>query len=373
MKMSRLLLCFLCFALTIISSAQDDDLPVVAILKFGELRPFELSQQGILDVFEAYGYVDGENVEFIIGEASFDIAATETLIADALSNDVDIIIAVTTPVAVTATRLTSEMEDPPIIFFNVVTNPFAAGIVDSPCVKPDHVTGTAYLTPLDIVFPMMLEVDADIETVGVIYNDEEANSVASVAWLEEISEDIGINLFPQAVNSSDVVRATAEAMIMAGVDAFFVTTDSTVTNALVDVSETAALAGIPVFGADASHVYSDATFGIGLGTYEAGVASGRLAVAYLNGELDVARTMVNRQEDLIIGVNLDVAISQNVEIPEAFLDTVDFVIEDGESTEDEPSLEVMSLEERQVLDAEFIETLYCTDEMIAEQQAELDD
>jgi putative ABC transport system substrate-binding protein len=356
-------------------TAAQEDIPLVAILKFGELRPFELSEQGSLDMFERYAYIEGENIEYIFGEAFFDITAAETLVANAIGEGADVIITITTPVTAAAVRLTAELENPPVIIFNTVTNPYAAGFAEAPCIKAENLTGSQAQPPLELILPMFAEAYPDAKNVGVIYNDNEANAVVEVQRIQEInvSENLGYDFLFETVASSDEVRSVAEAMLTLEVDAFLILTDSTVANATADISEDSAMGSIPVFSADVSQVYSGATVGIGLNYYQEGVDAARIAIAYLNGEVDIARTAINRQQGLTIAANLDAAEAQNVLLSEALLENLDYVIEDGESTEVEPSLPEMSLEEQIEADTEFLEGLYCTDEMIAEQQAALEE
>src|SRR5688500_5827760 len=121
-----LLFVMLLFTVTV-AVAQDDDIPTVAIIRLGPLPPFMYSQQGTLDTLAAYGYVDGENINLIIGDAAMDVPTANTLIEDAIDEGADYLITVTTPVTLAAVNITSGMEEPPIVLFNTVTEPYAAG------------------------------------------------------------------------------------------------------------------------------------------------------------------------------------------------------------------------------------------------------
>ncbi|MCI0709455.1 MAG: ABC transporter substrate-binding protein [Chloroflexi bacterium] len=352
--------------------AQDDDVPSVAIIRLGPLPPFEYSQQGTLDVLEAYGYVDGENINLILGDASMDVPTANLLIEDAINEDVDVIITITTPVTQAAVNATLEMEDPPIVLFNTVTEPYAAGIADASCIKPDHVWGSQALPDFATILPMVWELDPDIERVGWIFSTTEPNGVASTAIAEPIAEEIGLELVIESVAETAEVGVAAEAIAGERVDAFFIPTDSTVGNGLASILAVAEEEGIPVFFADSLQVFAGVTVGAGVSYYQEGVDTGRVLVAYLNGDIDIATTGLSRQQGTLVGVNLDTADMQDVEIPEELLDRANFVIEDGENIGDVLSLPDVSLEELQEMDAEFIESLFCSEERIAEQEAELE-
>jgi putative ABC transport system substrate-binding protein len=143
----KLLLVLLIVMLGLIaaSGAAQEDVPTVAIIRLGPLPPFQYSQQGTLDILEAYGYVDGENINIILGDEAMDVPTANLLIEDAIDEGADVIITITTPVTQAAVNATLDMGDPPIVLFNTVTQPYAAGIADAPCLKPDHVWGSQAL------------------------------------------------------------------------------------------------------------------------------------------------------------------------------------------------------------------------------------
>ncbi len=374
--MSRKLFLLMVILLVTVSltpvAAQDDDIPTVAIIRFGQLTPFERSQQGTLDVLEAYGYVDGENINLIFGDATFDFPTASALVEDAIDEGADVIVTITTPVTLAAINATQDMEDPPIIMFNTVTEPYAAGIAQSSCIHPPHVWGSQALPDYASIMPLMFEVIPDLETVGYIYTPAEPNGVASTAIIVPLAEELGIELVVQTITDTSEVGIAAEAAVSGGAQAFLIPTDSTVGAGLAAILQVAEEVGIPVFFGDSGQVYEGTTIGAGVSYYQEGVDTGRMLVAYLNGEVDIATTRISRQTGFILAVNLDTANAAGVEIPQDFLDRADFVIENGESSEGEPSLPEMSMDDMMAADSEWVGGLVCTDEDIQEQQEMLD-
>lgn len=354
------------------TQAQDEEIPTVAILRFGPLQPFELAQKGTLDMLAAYGFVDGENINLIFGDAEFDFPTANLLVEDALDNRADVIVAITTPVMQAAVNNTLDLEDPPIVLFNTVTDPYVAGVADAACIKPDYVWGSQALAPYANIMPVLFDLNPDIEVVGYMYNNAEANSVASTVIIEEVAAELGLTLEIQTVTQTSDVGIAAEALIENGAEAFFVPTDSTVTDGLPAMLVVAEDNGIPVVHADSGQVYSDVTVGAGLSYYQEGIDTARVLIAYLNGEIDIAETGIAQQQGSRLAINLDAAALQGVEIPEALLEQADFVIENGESTEADPVLADMELEERMADDMAYVDALFCTEEIIEQQQAELD-
>ena len=365
-----LLLVMLVF--TMMAFAQDDDIPTVAIIRLGPLPPFMYSQQGTLDTLAAYGYVDGENINIIIGDAAMDVPTANTLIEDAIDEGADYLITVTTPVTLAAVNITQEMEEPPIILFNTVTEPYAAGIAEAPCIKPAHVWGSQALPDYANILPLVWEVNPDIETLGWIYSTTEPNAVASTAIVEPLAAELGLNLVIESVTETGEVSTAAEAAASQGIDAFFIPTDSTVGNGIAGILAIAEEEGIPVFFADSLQVFNNVTVGAGVSYYQEGVDTARVLIAHLNGDIDIATTGISRQVGNLIGVNLDTASAAGVTIPDEFLAQANFVIQDGENTGDVLTLPDVSAEELAEMDSEFVANLFCSEERIAEQQAELD-
>ena len=349
-----------------------DDVPTVAIIRLGPLPPFQYSQQGTLDVLAAYGYVDGENINLILGDAAMDVPTANLLIEDAIDQDADVIITITTPVSQAAVNATLDMEDPPIILFNTVTQPYAAGIAEASCLKPAHVWGSQALPDFATILPLVWELDPNIETLGWIYSTTEPNGVASTAIVEPLAPEIGLTLVIKSVAETSEVATAAEAAAGEGIDAFFIPTDSTVGNGLASILGVAEEEGIPVFFADSLQVFAGVTVGAGVSYYQEGVDTGRILVAYLNGDIDIATTGLSQQSGTLIGVNLDTAAMQDVEVPESLLEMANFIIQDGENTGEVLALPDVSFEELEEMDAGFVEGLFCSEERIAEQQATLD-
>ena len=207
----KLFFILLAVLLTLTTSvAAQDDIPTVAIMKFGPLPPFELSQKGTLDELSAYGYEDGVNIHILLYDANVDVPTANTQIEDAIDKGANVLITITTPVTLAALNATSDLADPPIILFNTVTEPYKSGIAQAPCLKPDNVWGSQALPNFAQIMPLLFEVNPDIHKVGAIYSTSESNAVASMAIIEPLAEDLGLDLVVESVAETSEVGAAAE-------------------------------------------------------------------------------------------------------------------------------------------------------------------
>lgn len=377
------------------SMAQDNDNPTVAILRFGNLPTFDTTEGAILDVLESYGFIsaeensllhnrqdlEGENITIIWGSADFDLPTANLMLETTLDQDPDVLVTVTTTITQLAMNAVAEMDDPPAVLFTSVYNPYEIGIVSSPCIKPDHVTGSISVTPYEEVMSLLITQNPDIETIGTIYNSSEAAGAVGVTEITRIGEKLGLSVEARAVTNIAEVNLAAEGLISAGIDAFVMPIDlRTGAAGLPIIVNLANEYGIPVFHPILFSIYYGATISSGFYHYYAqGDNVGRLLVAHLNGDIDIATTGINEQSGSAIGINLDTAGRQGIEVSDEIVAKADAVIRSGEATianhiAEELTVQgtVVPLEERLAEDRAFLAELACTPQRIAEEQAALD-
>jgi putative tryptophan/tyrosine transport system substrate-binding protein len=374
-KFILLLLMLFIAAFALPALAQDEELPedapVIGIMQFVSHPALDAGREGAVQVLNEAGFVDGETARFLFGNGEGDIPTLTTIAQSFVDEGADIIIAVSTPAAQAAYAVVGELEgEGPAVIFNVVTSPYGAGIAQASCIKEPWITGSQALAPYAETVPLIFDIVPDADTVGYIYNSAEANSVANTEIITPIMEELGLTMEIQSISASAEVPAAAEALIEQGVDVFYVATDSTVVAGLEGLIQVANDNGVPVIASDPSSAVRGAVIAQGLDYMQEGRDAGRMAVAYLNDDLDIATTGISVQKTNLLAVNLDAAEAQGVEVPQELLDRAGIVIEGGAETRPEPI--TMSDQEQADADAAFFEGLLCTEEKIAEQQAELD-
>ena len=375
--------------------AQDDEKRTIGILSFGYHSNVKLSVKGTLDMLQAYGYInqderavldeqqdlEGESINIFWGDAGFDIGLATLMVRDALDKDPDALITITTPVTQFAAKATQDMDDPPLVIFNVNSNPYAAGIASAPCIKPSHISGSQFLAPYDRIVPLLLLQYPDLQVVGTIFTSNEPSGVFGANQITAVGESLGLQVENAAIVSAADLNLAAEGLVSKGIEAFILPTEATVASGLPTIIKVANEHGLPVMYTAGNAVYRGATIGAGVYSYfQEGVIAARMLIAHWEGTIDVATTRINLQNDMSVGVNLDVAANQGIEISQELLAAADFVVEDGQSSEGvtpglpevNPYLPDLTLDELRAADLEFLAGLHCTDEIIAEQQAELD-
>ena len=428
-RLYLLAICCLALLLTPAALAQAADTPTVAILRFGSFFNFSYIEDAIIDTLRTTGFVNddehailykgddlaGENIRVIFGDANFDFAAASVIVEGALDQGADALIVISTPTAQAAVNITSDMDDRPAVFFTSVFNPVEAGIAKSSCIKPPHVTGIESRTRYEDIVPLLQMQNPDLRTVGAIYSSSETSGRMGAQQIVAVATALGLEVELAPVASIADVAMAAESLVGKGVEAFLIPSDLITISALPALMQVAIEYAIPVFHATANTINKGATVSAGASeNVLQGNIIGAMLAGYLRGELDVAATGIGLIDNLSVGLNLDMADQQGIELSQALFERADLLMQDGSMTgrrllqfleglgmdEDTIDLVVKAASQAQMsggrLEADLppeiaeilsrafasrsrmddisaiVAALHCTDEMIAEQQAALD-
>ena len=222
--------------------------------------------------------------------------------AQVVSDGYDAII----PIATTAAQCmvtAAEGMDLPIIYA-AISDPVEAGLTGLPTV-----TGVSDALNTAFILEMMLAVNPDIQTVGLLYSNSEPNSTTPIKDAKAYLTEKGIDYIEKTGNTADEVTAAVSALV-GRCDAVFTPTDNAIMNVAPTVAEILTEAGIPHYAGADSFVQagSFATCGVNyteLGTYAATMAMDIL----LGGAIPEYHVM----DGGIITVNIDTAEALNID------------------------------------------------------------
>lgn len=392
----KLSLLVLIFALLIPSAvAQDDDKPTVAMMGFGWFPAFEVTEGAIFDMLQSYGFIsaeenailasrqdlEGEHINLFWVDYGRGRDEINLAVENALDKEPDVLVTLSSWLTQAAISVTLDMDNPPPILFASVNYPYRSGIAESPCIKPDYVTGSESLTPYEYVMSLLKVQNPDLKKIGTLYNSNEDSSRWGIERIANIAAEYEIEVESEGIVQLSDIRIAADTLLDKGIEAFVLPSDYMTSQGLPVIAIAANEAGIPVFHPSLGAIYYGATVGGGFFLYyEDGLVVGRMLVAYLNGELDVANTAIHQQSSQGLGVNLDAAFVLGIEMADEIMEQVDVVIEGGELVQVSPEIQlilaqrgvIVQAEERLEDDRAFLAALECTPERIAEEQAELD-
>lgn len=211
----------------------------------------------------------GTAVEYKVFNGQNDATTLNQIGTQIVSDGYDAVI----PIATLAAQCMATACEPtgtPVIYA-AISDPAAADLTGI-----DYVTGTSDALNTAFILDMMLAVQPDVQSVGLLYSNSEANSEAPIAEAKEYLDAKGVAYVEKTGNTNDEILSAAASMV-GQVDAVFTPTDNVVMAAASAVSETLTAAGIPFYTGADSFVTAGAftTCGVNytdLGTYTADMA-----------------------------------------------------------------------------------------------------
>lgn len=223
------------------------------------------------------------------------------------------IIAVATPAAMSAySAVQNASADIPVIFC-AVSDPIAAGLVNSLDAPGNNCTGTADSIDIKGQIAMIKAMQPDIKNLGVFYTTSEANSLSQLEVLQAECDANGITLVSQGINEASELAAAAASLIPK-VDAVTNLTDNNVVDNMNVFLEQADAAGIPVYGSEIEQVRKGCLASASIDYVALGEKTGTMAAEVLAGK-SAAEYPVAIVSDSFLCVNPDTASKLGKEIP----------------------------------------------------------
>jgi putative ABC transport system substrate-binding protein len=296
---------------------------VIGIAKIVSHPALDGVEQGIMDELSEQGY----DYEFDLQNANGDMTTASQIATKFKSDDVRMAVGIATP---TSQALVNALDEIPVVY-SAVTDPVAAGLVDSFDEGGDNVTGVSDMTPVEAQFDIIESVGG-VEALGHVYTSGETNAVTLAEMAEEAAEERGIDFVTSTVTNSAEVRQATQSIVNR-VDVIYVSTDNTVVSALPSLVEAATNAGVPVVTADpSSAAESGVLAALGFEYYRMGRRTGQLIIDVLEGTetSEIPTVFMTEPSDTELLINLDVAEDLGIDLPGSVIDRANTLVEDGE-------------------------------------------
>ena len=307
------------------------DVYKIGISQLGIHPALDAAREGFKDALTEAVEAEGATVTYDEQEAAFEASMAATIAESFVAEDVDLICAIATP-SVQAAALAVDGTDIPVIF-NAITNPVVAGVVDSWDVPGGQVTGASDIAPvhpqLELIIDILEANNLTFETLGVMYNPGEDNSVYQVeVQLTEAIDLLGLDISVEESPAHSTVEVSAAVQALVGkVDAIWVPTDNTVVAAFEAIVAVAEEYDIPLFASDVSTIERGAIGCWGLDYYDNGYVSGQMAAEILLEGADPAVMPVQTTPAEELWVNPGAAERMGVTIPQSIIDMATEVVE----------------------------------------------
>ena len=205
---------------------------------------------------------DSAAFQVLEDNCNLDANVMNQIITNFLSQKVDLLVGVATPVAMGMQAATEDNGVP--VVFAAVSDPVGAGIVESLEAPGANITGTSDYLDTNAVMNLIFAADPDADLIGLLYNVSEDASAAPIAAAKEYLDAKGVKYIERTGTNVDEIMLAAEALVSAGVDAVFTPTDNTVMNAELAIYETFAAAKVPHYTGADSFALNGAFLGYGV-------------------------------------------------------------------------------------------------------------
>ncbi len=293
-------------------SAAENDGYTIGVIQFGSHPSLDNCYQGIENGLMSSEIADKITIDRQDG--NFDSATCDTIAKNMASKNYDLIFAIATPAAVSAYSATQNSQTP--VIFTAVSDPVAAGLVESLEAGSKNCIGTSDVLDLEAQVELIKALQPEAKTIGVLYTTSEANSVSQLAILEEVAGRAGMSVEAQGVQSAaDIPQAAAS--LASKVDCINNFTDNNVVNNLSVLLEKANAANIPVYGSEVEQVNNGCIASISLDYIALGEKTAEMGLDVLNGANTQEMAVGTISEGTPV-VNTDVLAQFGIELPEAY-------------------------------------------------------
>lgn len=303
-----------------IGVAQADKIPVVAITQIVAHPALDATHKGVVDRLAEAGFKDGESVKIIHETAQGDVSIAAQIAKKFAGEQPDVIVPIATPSAQT---VASAARGIPIVFA-AVTDPLEAKLVSNLDKPGKNITGVRDEVDFARHLEMILQITPDTLRIGTVYNPGEANSVATVAKVEQYLKDKPQELVTAAATKTSEVLGAARSLV-GKVDVIYITLDNTVVSAMEAVVQVGEQNKIPVFNADTDSVSRGSVAALGFEYYDVGMLAGDYVVQILNGK-NPGDIPVGSPKEVKLVVNLVAAEKMGVTLTQAVIESASKVI-----------------------------------------------
>ena len=229
-------------------SAGPSDMFRVAVLQFASSPVMEDGVSGMRAGLTESGLLEGRDVEIRIYNSEGDIPTANTIAAQLVSGQFDLVLTSGTPAMQAVAN--ANRDGKTIHVFGLVADPFRSGVGlkrDDPLDHPAHFVGIGSLLPIVPGSELARELYPDLKAIGLVWNPAESNSEILTLEARKLCSETGIELLEATVDNSAGVFEAASSLAARGADALLISGDNTVASAPNSILSAAKGTRIPVF------------------------------------------------------------------------------------------------------------------------------
>ncbi|MBP3342250.1 MAG: ABC transporter substrate-binding protein [Peptococcaceae bacterium] len=317
-----LIAALVCGMLTGCGGGNDKEMYKIGIVQLVSHGAGEAAADGFKQALLDSGLVEGETVTFIEQNGQNEQSNLESIAQSFISEDVDLICAVSTSTAQVMAAATDEI---PIVG-TAITNYEETRLVESNEAPGYNVTGTSDQNPIEKQGELLLDLVPDAKNVGIVYNASEVNSQLQVAHMTAYMQSRNVTVVESTFADINHMQQATQALV-GKVDAIYLPTDNAVASSMAQVVTVAEEAKLPVICGAITQVEGGGIATYGIDYYKLGYQSGEMALKILNGEAEPAAMPIEfaNEDDLALVINKGEADLIGLDIPQELLEQAQFV------------------------------------------------
>ncbi|MCQ2521743.1 MAG: ABC transporter substrate-binding protein [Lachnospiraceae bacterium] len=232
-----------------------------------------------------------------------DSTVLNQIATDLVADEVDVIVAVATPVAMVMQSATEDNQIP--VVFSAVSDPVGAGLVASMEAPGANITGTSDALDTKTIMNLMAAADADLSYVGLLYDTAQDASTQAIIDAKAWCDANGVAYVEKMGSSTDDVILATQALIAEDVDAIFTPCDNTIMTAELSIYELLQEAGIPHYTGADSFALNGGFCGYGVDYANLGKVTGDMVADLLVNGKKAGETPVVTFDNGIATVNTE--------------------------------------------------------------------
>ncbi len=296
--------------------AKEEDKITIGIGQFAEHGSLDNCREGFLAGLAEAGYVEGEQIEVLLENAQADTGTAGQIANNFVSNKVDLICAIATPMAQSAFGAVKNTDIP--VIFTAVTDPILAELAKGDGTPNGNTTGTSDKLPVQKQLEMIRAILPEAKTIGIMYSTSEINSVSAIEEYKAAAGDYGFEIVESGITTAADIPLAAD-NLLEKVDCINNLTDNTVVSSLPVILQKASDKGIPVFGSEVEQVKIGCLATVGLDYYDLGKQTGAIAAQVIKGEKKASEINFEVIEEASFYGNTAVADSLGITFSEALV------------------------------------------------------
>ena len=281
----------------------------IGAIQLAEHPALDKAYEGFKDALKEAG-ISEDQIDF--QNAQGDQSNCETIANKFVNDGDDLIYAIATPAAQAVAGKTTDI---PVVV-SAVTDPEAAGLVESNEKPGTNVTGASDMNPINEQIDLLTQLVPDAKKVAIMYCSSEDNSIVQADLAEKVLKEKGIEVERATVSESNQISQVTESLV-GKVDAIYIPTDNMLAEGMSQVASIANENKLPTIVGESNMCENGGMATYSIDYYELGKLAGEMAVEILNGEKP--SEMAVRYQDassLQLYVNQKVADQLGIEIPE---------------------------------------------------------